>query len=392
MMGDDAVELGERLDLVDDHLAHLRGVVGGLLRHFQHAAAQLVARRLELLVHFGSHLLHGLHHRAEPLGRLLEHRIRFVGALLVEVVHGIEGLLPLVLGRSPYRFELPADRSRSGAGGFRHHARDVAGALFGRGERFVEQAGEARQPLIEIGGAQIDGGHQRFKLRLAIGDRRRGVAVGLLDHGSGLDQRLAVAFELARQRAEIFQRLRRLAVEDGQLVFQRLGRDAVARGDVVHRRHEVGHAGHQRALQRIEVVVGAGQHFLQQDVAFAQALEQRDRIGAQDLAGLLHFGDGRDRNLTRLVDGRARRLLEILQRLGYRAGGEIACGRDRARDFRAVGRHRLREAWPRVSIDFRASAVTRSMSVVSCVVLALSASTSEPRRLSTICARRSVCC
>jgi hypothetical protein len=26
------------LDLVDDHLAHLRGALGGLLRHFQHAA------------------------------------------------------------------------------------------------------------------------------------------------------------------------------------------------------------------------------------------------------------------------------------------------------------------------------------------------------------------
>ncbi len=63
MMGDDPVELGERLDLVDDHLAHLRGVVGRLLRHLEHAAAQLVAGRLELVMHFGGHLLHGLHHR-----------------------------------------------------------------------------------------------------------------------------------------------------------------------------------------------------------------------------------------------------------------------------------------------------------------------------------------
>src|SRR5581483_5928564 len=48
MVCDDAVELGERLDLVDDHLAHLRGGFGGLLRHFQHAAAQLVAGRFQL--------------------------------------------------------------------------------------------------------------------------------------------------------------------------------------------------------------------------------------------------------------------------------------------------------------------------------------------------------
>ena len=48
--------------------------------------------------------------------------------------------------------------------------------------------------------------------------------------------------------------------------------------------------------------------------------------------------------------------------------------------------------WLRVSIALSASDVARSMSVVSWVVLAVSASTSAPRRLSTICARRSACC
>ena len=69
VMGDDAVEFGQRLDLVDDHLAHLRGALGGLLRHLEHAAAQLVAGGFELAVHLGSHLLHALHHRGELLGR-----------------------------------------------------------------------------------------------------------------------------------------------------------------------------------------------------------------------------------------------------------------------------------------------------------------------------------
>ena len=91
MMGDDPVEFGQRLDLVDDHLAHLRGVVGGLLRHFQHAAAQFVAGGFELVMHLGGHLLHGLHHGAELLGRLLEHRIRFRAALLVQFAHGVDG-------------------------------------------------------------------------------------------------------------------------------------------------------------------------------------------------------------------------------------------------------------------------------------------------------------
>ena len=119
------------------------------------------------------------------------------------------GLLAFVFGCSAHRLELAADRGRTRARGFRHHARDVAGALFGGGQRFIQQAGEARQPLIEIGGAQVDGGDQRFKLRLALGDGGGGGAVGLFDHGRGIDQRLAVGLELARQRAEILQRLAR---------------------------------------------------------------------------------------------------------------------------------------------------------------------------------------
>ena len=61
-MGDDPVQFGQRLDLVDDYLAHLRGALGGLLRHFQHAAAKLVARGFELLMHFRGHLLHARDH------------------------------------------------------------------------------------------------------------------------------------------------------------------------------------------------------------------------------------------------------------------------------------------------------------------------------------------
>ena len=58
--GDDAVELGQRLDLVDDDAAHLRGALGGLLRQLEDATAQLGARRLELALHLGRHLLHAL--------------------------------------------------------------------------------------------------------------------------------------------------------------------------------------------------------------------------------------------------------------------------------------------------------------------------------------------
>ena len=66
--GDDAVELGQSLDLIDDDAAHLRGAFGGLLRQFENAAAQLGAGRLELLLHFAGHLLHALHDLGEAVG------------------------------------------------------------------------------------------------------------------------------------------------------------------------------------------------------------------------------------------------------------------------------------------------------------------------------------
>ncbi len=50
------------------------------------------------------------------------------------------------------------------------------------------------------------------------------------------------------------------------------------------------------------------------------------------------------------------------------------------------------KAWPRVSIALSESAVTRSISVESWLVLVESASTNAPRRPSIICERRSVVC
>ena len=343
MTRDDPVQFGQRLDLVDNHLAHLRGVLGGFLRHFQHAAAKLVAGRLQFVMHFRSHLLHALHHGREPVGRLLEHRIRFLGALLIELAQGLGRQPAFLFGRGAHRLELAADRGRTRTGGFRHHPCDVAGALFGGGQRFIQEAGEARQPLVEIGGPQIDRGHQRIQRRFTLGDRGGGAAVALFDHRRGIDQRLAMGIELTGKLAEIVQRLRGLGVEDVQLVFQRLGGDAVARGDVVHGGHEVGDPCDQSALQRIEIVVGAGEHFLQQDIAFAQTLEQGDRVGSQDLAGFLHFGHRRDRDLARLVDRRPRGLLEVLDRLVDGAGGQFAGGRNGPRDVGTVRHHRLRE-------------------------------------------------
>ena len=75
MTGDDAVELGERLHLVDDDAPHLRGAFRGFRGQLQHAAAQLLAGGLELALHLRRHPAHALHDVGEALGRLLEHLV-----------------------------------------------------------------------------------------------------------------------------------------------------------------------------------------------------------------------------------------------------------------------------------------------------------------------------
>ncbi len=84
MTRDDAIELGQGLDLLDDDAAHLRGAVRRLLRQLENAAAQLGAGRVELALHLGRHLLHALHDLGETLGRLPEHGMGLAGRLLVD--------------------------------------------------------------------------------------------------------------------------------------------------------------------------------------------------------------------------------------------------------------------------------------------------------------------
>ena len=149
-----------------------------------------------------------------------------------------------------------------------------------------------------------------------------------------------MAIELRREGVEVFQRAGGLAGERTELLLERRGGFAVAAGDVVHRRDELRNSRDERALQRVEVVVGAGEHFLQQDVAFTQPLEQGERVGAQDFRGFPQLVDGRGRNLTRLVDGRARGLVDVLQRLADGADRDFAGGVDLAGQIRRVVHHR----------------------------------------------------
>ena len=109
--GDDAVELGQRLDLVDNDAAHLRGAVGGLLRQLENAAAQLGARRLQLALHFGGHLLHAGERLGETLIGVVEQRLGIAGGLLVDRAHRFGGAAALLLGIVAHALVLLADRA-----------------------------------------------------------------------------------------------------------------------------------------------------------------------------------------------------------------------------------------------------------------------------------------
>ena len=87
MAGDDAVELGQRLDLIDDDAAHLGGALGGLLRQLEDALAQLGAGGFELALHLRGHALEPVDHVGEALCRLGEHGVRIAGGALVDAAH-----------------------------------------------------------------------------------------------------------------------------------------------------------------------------------------------------------------------------------------------------------------------------------------------------------------
>ncbi len=111
--GNDTIELGQRLDLIHDDATHLRGVFGGFLRQFEHAATQFAARCVELALHFGSHLLHALDGFGKALIGVAEQGLGVAGGLLVKRAHRLGRALPLFLGILAHALVLFADRARA---------------------------------------------------------------------------------------------------------------------------------------------------------------------------------------------------------------------------------------------------------------------------------------
>ena len=181
MARDDLVQLGQRLDLVHDHPAQLRCAFGRFLRQLEHAAAQLLAGSLDLALHFGGHLPHRMQHVGEAFGRAVQHRfrlgrglpeqrVRLGRCLLVEAVQGFHRALPLLLRGHANALMMLGDSPGALGACFRDDARDVARAPFRRHQRFVEQAGEPLEPLIEIGGAAVQRVDDRIHFLAPRGD------------------------------------------------------------------------------------------------------------------------------------------------------------------------------------------------------------------------------
>src|SRR5262245_15006957 len=109
--GDDTIEFGQGLDLVDDNPAHLRGILRRFLRQLKHAAAQLAARCLELALHLRSHLLHALDGFRKPLIGVAEEGFSVGGGLFIKGTHRSSCTLPLFLSIFAHAFILFADRA-----------------------------------------------------------------------------------------------------------------------------------------------------------------------------------------------------------------------------------------------------------------------------------------
>ena len=165
MPGDNAVELGQSLDLIDDDAAHLRRAFGRLLRQLENAATQFGARRSRAPAAFPSPSASCPARSRRSARRTGEHAVHLAGRLPRKPCSASRRCACAPPRRSCARARIAA---RWCGTLFAARLGDDAGDLAGprrRGiEQLVEQAGEAPQPLLEIVGAGIERGDERLEL------------------------------------------------------------------------------------------------------------------------------------------------------------------------------------------------------------------------------------
>ena len=133
--------------------------------------------------------------------------------------------------------------------GFRHHAGNVPGARGGDLERFIEQAGEALEALLEVLGADVEGGDQRIELHAALVDGGLSALVAAVDQLNRPGEIAAVGIELAGQLAEIGDDLRGDCAEIDNVFFHPVG--GAARPAAWHRRRGASPHARRQASERV---------------------------------------------------------------------------------------------------------------------------------------------
>ena len=109
---------------------------------------------------------------SKALVRALEQGLGVAGGLLVDCAHRFGGALALSFGVLADAFVLFADGTGAFGAGFRDETGDLAGARRSGIERLVQQAGESGQALLDILGADIEGGDQGIELDTPLVDAR----------------------------------------------------------------------------------------------------------------------------------------------------------------------------------------------------------------------------
>src|SRR5579871_143803 len=144
-----------------------------------------------------------------PLEELLALRCR----LLIKLVQGSTRFLAMLFGCGANGGMLLRDGTGAFGRRLRDQPGDIAGALLGGAQRYVEQIRESFETFVELFGA---GGYRRREALnrvLTLADRGHGVVVGLLEQVNGIGECFGVAVKLKRQLAEIAEHPRRRPVE-----------------------------------------------------------------------------------------------------------------------------------------------------------------------------------
>ena len=188
-------ELLQRADLVRHDPAHRLGGLARLLRQFQHAAPQLLPRRVELALDLARHRLDVRDRVAEPFGRLIER----AGELGVGLVDGrleaLRGLLAFLGRRVADRFRTVRPRRPTRRGRRGERRADLLGARLRPAEARLDVGGELLQHRIEADAALRELADQPLEAHLPMFE-------------GGVD-RLLLRGELLRRLRKLLRRARR---------------------------------------------------------------------------------------------------------------------------------------------------------------------------------------